>query len=196
MFVVILVSFAALVFVFSLQRVPSLNLSFVNGSLLMFAASALVTLVIYKAKQIDVREAKDIALLGIRYLHYCVLVFTNFYVFLYSPTNDIIYLVLMGLLNAHWLLYKGECCLTYYEKRLIDRDYILGSEPYRHVWLSILFGKYLNVFMVFMTLLNFVNASIVIRRYFVNKLIQYLIIFSLFTTNLYFNISRLSKPNV
>jgi len=39
---------------------------------------------------------------------------------------------------VHWLLLKGECILTYLEKKTLDPNYKLGSDPYRSPFYTVL----------------------------------------------------------
>jgi len=195
--ITILLSTFALVLVFFPQFIKSLNLSSAYGVLFCTVSSAALMLLIYLKQNIHLKTSTDILLLVIRYLHYNVLVVTCAYIFIFSPSSDVVFLMLYLILNIHWILFKGECCLTYFEKKLLDSNYEMGANPYKHIWLSILFGENLNNFMLFMTLLMFYNAGIVINRTDITP--QYLktvVILFICIVNLSFNLQRLSKPNV
>jgi len=57
--------------------------------------------------------------------------FIYFFIYLLNDTRYDIYLLgYLLLIRAHWFLFKGECILTYFEKKIAMPDYILGSDIY------------------------------------------------------------------
>jgi hypothetical protein len=93
-------------------------------------------------------------------------------------------------LNVHWLFLKGECVLTLWERQLIEPNYVMGTDPYNHIWLKIIFGDYLNVFMVFMTLAMAFNTGYVVMRYFDNAYLKIALLLLIFSGTFYYNLSR------
>ena len=179
------------------KTIPTLNLSGYSGCVLVLIISLICVVLIYRKNNIKITNETDKHLLVIRYLHYCVLVLTTCYVFIFSAASDTIFLIFMTLLSMHWMFFKGECCLTYFEKKITDPTYTIGSRPYHHIWLELVFGKYLDTFMVFMTLAMFFNAGIVIVRTVDNVTLKWILIMTLLFINIFFNMQRFSsEPNV
>ena len=50
-----------------------------------------------------------------------------------SRSHDGVFLGIIALVFVHWVLLKGECVLSYVEKRLRYKDYRLGDAPV-HMW--------------------------------------------------------------
>ena len=67
----------------------------------------------------------------IHYLH--CLNFTNdmfvvFYPFITNPINDIFFVISLIGSVISWYIFKGECILSYLEKKLNDQNYVMGQE--------------------------------------------------------------------
>lgn len=57
--------------------------------------------------------------------------FVYFFIFLLNDTRyDIYFLLFLLVIRAHWFLLKGECIFTYIEKKILNPDYVLGSDIY------------------------------------------------------------------
>jgi hypothetical protein len=46
---------------------------------------------------------------------------------------DGFYIIAVGAIVSHWLLFRGECILSYIEKRCFYRNYKMGAAPV-HIW--------------------------------------------------------------
>lgn len=69
----------------------------------------------------------------IAYLHNTVvgLPFIYFALFLLNDTRyDIYFILFLLFIRAHWFILKGECIFTYWEKKILDPNYKLGSDIY------------------------------------------------------------------
>ena len=67
----------------------------------------------------------------IELLHYLNDFFLGFYIFIFRTNKyDIYYSVYFLLMVLHWIIFKNECILSYFEKKIIDKDYKLGDKPY------------------------------------------------------------------
>lgn len=47
-------------------------------------------------------------------------------------TCDMVFIAIMCAIYLHWMLFKNECILSYWEKKEIDSSYRLGECPYLH----------------------------------------------------------------
>ena len=57
--------------------------------------------------------------------------FIYFFIYLLNDTRyDIYFIIFILVIRAHWFLFKGECVLTYFEKKIAIPDYELGSDIY------------------------------------------------------------------
>lgn len=69
----------------------------------------------------------------IAYLHIFIITvpFVYFFLYLLNDTKyDIYYLLFFLFIRLHWFLFKGECMFTYWEKKILMPDYVLGSDIY------------------------------------------------------------------
>jgi hypothetical protein len=107
----------------------------------------------------------DFKLLFIRIIHYCVAILTCFYMFIFDSSNDVFYLLYIIGLTVHWSTYYGECCLTVFEKQLLDNTYKVGSNPFHHPWLLVLFKNHSNSIYALLAILFITNVGFVIFRY-------------------------------
>ena len=185
-------SFAVLGILLRKSANPSLYMSLSTGMLFLTLMCFVLTMYVYTSKGIVINSRTDVYVLITRFVHYLVLILTASYIFIFSPSSDAVYIILDSLLVLHWVVFKWECCLTYIENKLLDPAYIMGSKPYQHVWLQIIFGNYHVMIMIFVSLLVFYNSGVVINRYFANTFVKYGLIGALFTFNLYNNLQRLT----
>ena len=69
----------------------------------------------------------------IKFIHTLNEFFFMFYVFIFKNNKyDIYYAIYFFFIFIHWLLLNNECILSYIEKKILDKDYILGNSPYSH----------------------------------------------------------------
>jgi len=86
--------------------------------------------------------------------------FVFFILFLLNDTRYDIYFILFLLgIRVHWFLLKGECIFTYIEKKILNPDYVLGSDLY-FMPSHIISGKgYINKRLELFSKENFVNLT-------------------------------------
>ena len=72
---------------------------------------------------------------------------------------DFYYIVLVFLTVLHWNIFKGECVLSYFEKKFVDPTYQLGQTR-DDLFRNILGVKTTNIFIQ----LNFIGIFIVLYR--------------------------------
>ena len=54
--------------------------------------------------------------------------FVVFYPFIMNPINDIFFVISLIGTVISWYIFKGECILSYLEKKLNDQNYVMGQE--------------------------------------------------------------------
>jgi hypothetical protein len=116
--------------------------------------------------------------------------FVSTYVFIFNKKYDIYYIIYILLIITHWIILNNECVISYIEKKLINKDYILGDQPFEHPYHNFLPIYIINL----LEGLKFLNLIIIFVRNRDNKLIIFimLIIFGYILFNLanklyYFN---------
>lgn len=63
-------------------------------------------------------------------VHHLLVIYQASYIFLFKKTKlDYIYIFIFILINLHWVIFKGECIISYLHKKYDNVQYILGSEP-------------------------------------------------------------------
>lgn len=189
---VVLVFLITCALVFTTQP-PSLGLNAINGITSVMAISFVMCSLLYiKHKQSKDVGAHPLLFLN-RVLHYATLVFGMFYVFLFSADNDTWYLIYSFVLVFHWVLFKNECILTYWEKKLIDENYVMGSQPYHHVFLQLLAGEYEKELCFVSAIFMYYCVSIVIMRYqYFPYTSKVLLVFGLLIYHIINNVQRFS----
>lgn len=178
--------------VYVLPPLPTTSLDLTQGLILCTSSSILTVMAIYLLRGLNINNIKDVILFLIRITHYLVIVFTTSYVFVFSPSSDLAFLLFYTFLCTHWIFLKGECCLSHWEKVLMDPRYKLGDNIYSHPWLEILFGKHLNFSMMSITLIMVFNVGIVLNRFFDSVLLKGILMSLVALSSLYFNWNRFS----
>jgi hypothetical protein len=95
------------------------------------------------------------------FIHSLIEFFFTFYlvIFYYTKKYDIIYSIIMFILFIHWNLFKGECILSYIEKKLLDNNYKMGTNVYYHPFKNIQ-NKYIRMIMDFMKVITVIIVFI------------------------------------
>lgn len=97
----------------------------------------------------------------IRILHTFIYMCFSLYVFVFIKTEyDIVYLTLFILMILHWCLFRGDCILDYYEKKLLFPNYNLGDDIYNHIYLDLIHPKLI----IFLNIMIMINIVIIIYR--------------------------------
>ncbi len=100
--------------------------------------------------------------------------FVALYIFLFPKKYDLIYVIYIFLISLHWVIFKNECIISYFEKKSLNKNYVLGSLPY-----ELPHNKDItNSFHFYINTLKFFNIFMVIYRSFDNKSIVTLAILS------------------
>jgi hypoxanthine phosphoribosyltransferase len=62
-------------------------------------------------------------------IHWSIVLFMCFYVFVRKTKQyDWIYLLIVGVIITQWFI-VGECCISYFEKKIMDPSYTLNDKP-------------------------------------------------------------------
>jgi hypothetical protein len=116
----------------------------------------------------------------IKLLHILNEIFVSTYVFIFDKKYDKYFMTYLVLTMLHWLILKNECILSYIEKKILDKNYVLGSSPYYHPFHSNLTPFILKLFEI----LKIINVSVIyIRNYnnlYISILVFMLILFYIF----------------
>jgi len=62
-------------------------------------------------------------------IHLFIDFFCMSYIYIFNPIYDIYFCGFILLQTIHWAVLKNECIVSYLEKKLIDPNYELGSNP-------------------------------------------------------------------
>ena len=65
----------------------------------------------------------------VQFMHLIIDIFCMFYIFLFDPLYDIYFCGFILFQTIHWIVLKNECIVSYIEKKLIDKSYVLGDDP-------------------------------------------------------------------
>jgi hypothetical protein len=103
----------------------------------------------------------------IQLIHILNEIFLSTYVFIFPKIYDIYYTIFLIIIILHWIFLKNECILSYIEKKIIDKNYILGTNPYYHPYHMAVSKYFIYLFEIF----KFINIFIVLYRNFNNKFI-------------------------
>lgn len=111
------------------------------------------------------RAQPPIALHAVTCLHIAISLSIILYPFLAPKTYDGIFLVTLLAVGLHWMLFKGECILSYVEKRMFYSDYNMGDAPVHQWWCDQLsIGAVLTVIWVFMLGVNISIMLVLLRN--------------------------------
>lgn len=188
--IVILYFIAAVGIILLQPNVKSLNFNLLNGLALLACIAAIpIVLLYYKKKNHNYKLAL------VRFAHYMSFLTSTLYVFIFAPKYDAIYLSFIIILYFHWILIKGECIFTYLEQKIMDPNYIMGSNIYNHPWLQLLIGEYTNPLLVISYVFIMLNVSTVSKRYFSSQIVYYIIVYALLALGLESNIERYQRSS-
>jgi len=110
-----------------------------------------------------------------------------------NPLYDFIYIVLLLILLCSYIIFKGECFISYAIKKYQDPNYVMGSSSsvlndYSYVFKNKTLASYV-IFYIIITL--FISSFIVLKRYnFIN--VRYIYLFTILSI-IYFILLK-NKP--
>ena len=109
-------------------------------------------------------DVKNIYLTGSYVIHALCEIFLGIYVFILSKKYDVFYSLYISFILVLKFIFRYECIINYFDKKILDPSYILGSNPSYVLYKKALYFNN-NQFIVF--LLNFMivlNLAIIAKR--------------------------------
>lgn len=90
-------------------------------------------------------------------------IFMSIYPYIFSKKYDIYFTLYLTLIVTHWFI-LNECILSYLEKKLKDKNYVMGSKPREHPYRKLIpsYARYSTI------ILKTIAISIVFYRSFDN----------------------------
>lgn len=67
-----------------------------------------------------------------RIAHWVIFIFNSFYPFIFDRSWDGIFLGTLLITSVHWMWFKNECIVSYWEKLFFDPEYKMGQNPFHH----------------------------------------------------------------
>ena len=96
----------------------------------------------------------------IKLFHYLNDLFLGFYIFIFTTNKyDIYYSLYFLLIVLHWNFFKNECILSYLEKKISNKNYQLGDNPY-----YLPYRKNNKIFFYIIDFLKYLNLIIIMIR--------------------------------
>lgn len=183
--------FIVYIFIIYLERTKqisnryNLKLNLSNGLILVLFISVICTYIIN-------RNEKRIDLILLRFIHFFIVIFYTLYIFIFDQKYDVIYFVLFIITKISIFLYKFECPLSYYEKRILDKNYKLGENPIYHPFIKLLLKEYNYIYIVLQNIITTYAFSTTSYK-FVNKHLWYILVSIVFIYFGYYNNARLGE---
>ena len=122
--------------------------------------------------------------------HTILTLFTALFPHIYT-TYDIYYLIYILIVALQWYIFKGECLITYLEKKTLDSSYKLGDKPTYSPFYDIIGHSV----MALLNSIYFINFSLIIYRNLDNKHLYLIIFFIVSTTIINIIVSYKFKKN-
>ena len=99
-------------------------------------------------------------LLFIQIIHILNELFLSTYIFIFNKKYDVYFMIYIFIIFLHWIFLQNECILSYIEKKIINKNYTLGSEPYNHPFRTLISNNVLCIFKI----LKSINIFVVFIR--------------------------------
>jgi hypothetical protein len=84
------------------------------------------------------QEERRIYSILVQGFHYFLDICVCLYPYYFSSTYDIYFAIQSTITIFHWFFLKGECIVSYTEKKMLDKNYIIGSNinnyPYHKIF--------------------------------------------------------------
>lgn len=105
---------------------------------------------------------------------------------------DLIYVIFILCVTLHWIIFEGECILSYFEKKLLDSNYNFG-DIHGSLFKNILGKKTTDIFIQ----LNFISLIIILFRNYSKPCFTTISLMILFIVILYYSSGKIkSKSNL
>ena len=133
----------------------------------------------------------------IGFLHFLFFLCISVYGFIIKKNKfDYFYILLNVLIFLSWTFFEGECCISYYEKKKKNKDYVAGSNNINiddmFLWLG---AEYKDIFYVVLrifSIASYISIYIVLKRNGYPNYIIFSYIFMLFLYYVYLRIPNIS----
>lgn len=89
----------------------------------------------------------------VRWTHFFTLTLSLLYPLLFPRSFDAIYMIAVIAMIISWYTFKGECILSYAEKKILDPSYEMGSQVDVHPYIDLLAHDYKDGTWVFLGLM-------------------------------------------
>lgn len=155
-------------FVWDIQPYPSSNNS-QKGPALKRINHLLETLLLGQGRfaKREPRERNTPLLFLVVCVHIFIVVALISYPYLTAPSRrDIAILGITALISVHWLVFKGECILSYWEKSIYYKDYQMGVAPLHHWFVDAVDTKIAIVIAILFVVLMTTSMAILVLRNF------------------------------
>jgi hypothetical protein len=111
-----------------------LELGLVHGLALLgpiyVTLSITATATLHKERP-DLSASRLATYFAIKVVHFAIATFQMAYLLVFAPRYDLWLLFLHFAVTLHWILFKNECIISYFERKVMEPDYVMGSDPYR-----------------------------------------------------------------
>ena len=111
-----------------------LELGLTQGLVLLGPAytilSILATVTLHRDRP-DLSVDRLIAYFAIKIVHFAIAVFQLAYLVVFGRCYDPLLLIVHFFVILHWRVLKNECLISYFERKVMEPDYVMGSDPYR-----------------------------------------------------------------
>lgn len=162
----------------------NLNLNLINGSIIVFIIAIVCTFIV---NQSETRTE----LITLRFFHFYIVIFYTLYIFIFDQKYDIIYFILFILIKISIFLYKFECPLSYYEKKILNKKYMLGDNIIYHPFIELLFGQYNYMYVMLQNIITAYTFSAISYKIIDNTILWYILVTIVFIYFGYYNNVRL-----
>ena len=129
----------------------------------------------------------------VKKIHMLNEIFLCKYFIIFTINYDVYFEIYLLLILIHCIFLKNECMLSYLEKKILDKNYELGSMPYYHPYRKSLHPYIVNLFdfikLVNLFVILYRNSCIIFNKNNKNnKNLNYFVIFIIFIFFLYLNL--------
>jgi hypothetical protein len=108
-------------------------------------------------------HVKNIGLTISYIIHMLGEIFLCIYIFILPAKYDLYYVSYIFLLASLKLIFKYECIISYFDKIIVDPNYILGANPKHVPYKEVMYNNSFY-FMCFLTLMIWLNLIIIFLR--------------------------------
>jgi hypothetical protein len=112
----------------------------------------------------------------IQIFHAILSIYTTLFPHIYQK-YDLYYIIYLFFLSLHWYLSKGECIITFLEKKLINKSYKLGDTPHYSPYHNLVGKSTINI----LNSIFIINYSLILYRNYNTSNFNIIILITLLT---------------